>query len=66
MNTITVFDRSEVIVMGLPDGLSGADVPIEFVGLVDHIDDFGRVHVITYGEAPNDFTRCVFLKRKAQ
>lgn len=64
MTKVTVLESCDVIVMGLPDGLSAADVPSEFLGLVDHVDEHGRVHVITSGEAPNDFTRCAFLKRK--
>jgi hypothetical protein len=60
---IRAFRPEDVIILPLPDGLSIGDVPREFLGLMDHVDERGAVHVIVQGPAPNDFTQCVFLKR---
>jgi hypothetical protein len=61
---VKIFEPHEAFVLPLPDGLRGEDLPRSFVGVLDHVDAAGRLHVIVSGPVPNDFSRSVFRRER--
>lgn len=63
--SIICIPAGEAFIWCPPDGMSGSDMPSEFAGVLDHVDDNGDLWVVQAGYVANDFTQSVFHKRKS-